>query len=165
MKYLVIDNTKSLPIRGVIESGGSHVGNTQMLGHEELKDYSKWLGLYGGRSLVDAFEVSLINDGMLLIWPVDEAGDALHDECDALEIRHYDTGARLVWEVKIRCNLCCGQGHFNLYGQAVEEEDLCPSCDGNGHNIGPEFETDIDGNLLTPNVVANRPIAVGWYLG
>ena len=156
MKYLVIDNTKSLPIRGVIESGGSHVGNTQMLGHEELKDYSKWLGIYGGRSLVDAFEVSLINDGMLLVWPVDEAGDALHDECDALEIRHYDTGARLVWEAKIKCNLCCGQGHFNLYGQAVEEEDLCPSCDGNGHNIGPEFETDIDGNLLTPNVKVNR---------
>ena len=151
MKYLVIDRTKVQPIQLVVETGGIHVGNTQMLDYSEVRDYAKWLGVVGGRELLDAFEVMLINDGMLLVWPVDADGEPLHDECDAVEIRYYDTGSRIVWEAKIRCDMCCGQGHHNLHGEPVEEEDLCLSCGGDGYTIGPDFETGMDGEPLTPN--------------
>ena len=157
MKYLVIDNTMTMPILGVVDKCGNHVGNTQMLHDNEVKDYARWLGLYGGRSLLDAFEVQLINDGMLYVWPVDADGDPLHDECDAVEIRHYDDGARIVWEAKLKCEWCCGNGHHNLHGEPVEEEDLCMACGGDGFNTGPEFETDMDGHGLPANDVANRP--------
>ena len=148
-RFLVIDRTKTFPIQGVVERGGQHVGNTQLLDDREVPEIARWLGVYGGRDLLDAFEVQLINDGMLRVWPVDAEGVPLHDECDALEIVHYDTGSRIVWEPKVRCETCCGQGHFNLHGEPVEEEDLCPLCDGNGHVMGHEFETDMDGNPVS----------------
>lgn len=146
MKYLVIDNTMSMPIRGVVDRCGHRVGNTRLLDHHELKDYAKWLGQFGGLHLLDAFEVQLINDGMLNVWPVDADGEPLHDECDAVEIRHYDTGARIAWEPKVKCEWCCGEGHTNLFGEPVEEEDLCTNCDGIGYVTGAEFETDLDGS-------------------
>lgn len=153
LKYLVIDRTMTQPIRGVVADKGRHVGNTQMLDWgAELHDYAKWVGLYGGKQLLDQFEVQLINDGMLYVWPVDADGEPLHDECDALEIRHYDDGPRILWEPRLRCETCCGAGHFNLHGEPVEEEDLCPDCDGTGEKTGPEFETDMDGGPLPPNV-------------
>jgi len=149
MKYLVIDRTMTQPIRGVVADCGRHVGNTQMLDWgAELADYAKWIGTVGGRDLLDAFEVQLINDGMLHVWPVDAEGDPLHDECDAVEIRHYDDGSRIVWEAKLKCQWCHGEGHHNLHGEPVEHEDLCMSCGGDGYVIGPEFETDMDGAPL-----------------
>ncbi len=149
MKYLVIDCTKSFPFQGVVEDAGRHVGNTQMLEWgDELRDYALWVGKVGGRRLLDAFEVQLINDGMLMVWPVDADGEPLHDECDALEIRHYDDGPRILWEAKIECETCCGAGHHNLHGEPVEEDDLCLMCDGNGFTYGPEFETGMDGEPL-----------------
>lgn len=157
MKYLVIDRTMTMPIRLVVESGGNAFGNTQLLSDADVPAYAKWLGLVGGRELLDAFEVKLINDGMLRVWPVDSEGDPLHDECDATEIRHYDDGSRIAWEPKWRCDTCCGEGHFNLHGEPVEEEDLCPHCDGLGQITGPEFETDMDGGPLTPNVRIEPP--------
>ena len=157
MKYLVIDRTMTQPIRGVVADCGRHVGTTQMLEWgDELRDYAKWIGLHGGKELLDQFEVQLINDGMLYVWPVDAEGEPLHDECDAVEIRHYDDGSRIVWEPKLRCDDCCGQGHHNLHGEPVEEEDLCLSCDGNGWKMGAEFETNMDGEPLPANVEANR---------
>ena len=144
MKYLVIDRTMVNPILLVVEDG-RRFGNTQLLDDRDVPAYAKWLGTVGGRELLDAFEVALINDGMLRVWPVDADGDPLHDECDAVEIRHYDDGSRIVWEAKLRCDTCCGEGHFNLLGEPVEEDDLCPHCDGNGYVTGPEFETDMDG--------------------
>lgn len=151
MKYLVIDRTLTKPIRGVVADCGRHVGTTQMLDlGAELRDYAKWVGVYGGKELLDQFEVKLINDGMLMVWPVDADGEPLHDECDAVEIRHYDDGSRIVWEAKIECEVCCGQGHHNLHGEPVEEDDLCLSCDGDGFTIGEEFETGMDGEPLTP---------------
>lgn len=145
MKYLVIDRTMSMPIRLVVESGGQAFGNTQMLDDLEVPAYAKWLGLVGGRDLLDAFEVQLINDGMLRVWPVDADGEPLHDECDAVEIVHYDDGSRIVWQPKVRCETCCGAGHYRLDCEPVEEEDLCLHCDGNGWTWGREFETDMDG--------------------
>lgn len=155
-KYLVIDRTMTMPIRGVVEAGGKACGTLQMLHDLEVPAYAKWLGLFGGRELLDAFEVALINCGMLRVWPVDDEDEPLHDECDAVEIRHYDDGSRIVWEAKLRCDDCCGQGHHNLHGEPVEEDDLCLSCDGNGWKTGPEFETDMDGGPLTPNVRGKR---------
>ena len=151
MKYLVIDRTATMPIRLVVESGGAAFGSTQLLDDHEVPAYAKWLGTVGGRELLDAFEVMLINDGMLRVWPVDADGEPLHDECDAVEIRHYDDGARIVWEAKLQCQWCCGNGHHNLYGEPVEEEDLCMACGGDGYTTGAEFETNMDGEPLTPN--------------
>lgn len=151
MKYLVIDRTKTQPIQLVVESGGLAFGNTQLLDDAEVSAYAKWLGLVGGRELLDAFEVQLINDGVLRVWPVDEDGEPLHDECDAVAIVHYDDGSRIVWEPKIKCDTCCGAGHYNLHGEPVEEEDLCLFCDGRGWNTGPEFETDMQGTALLHN--------------
>lgn len=152
MKYLVIDRAKIQPIRGVVTDCGRHVGTTRMLEWgDELRDYAKWVGLHGGKELLDQFEVQLINDGMLFVWPVDADGEPLHDECDAVEMRHYDDGSRIVWAPKLRCHDCYGQGHYNLHGEAVEEEDLCLSCDGNGWKMGAEFETDMDGAPLPAN--------------
>lgn len=148
MKYLVIDRTKTQPIRLVVETGGKHFGNTQMLDDGEVKEYAKWLGVYGGRDLLDAFEVALINDGMLYVWPVDNDGEPLHDECEAQEIIHYDDGSRIVWQPKLRCETCCGAGHYRLDDEPVDEEDLCVHCDGNGWTWGGEFETDMQGNPL-----------------
>lgn len=144
--FLVIDRTKTHPIQLVVERGGKCFGNTQLLDDREVPSIARWLGVYGGRDLLDAFEVMLINDGMLRVWPVDVDGQPLHDECDAVEIIHYDTGLRIVWEPKVPCETCCGAGHFNLHGEPVEEEDLCPLCNGNGYTWGNEFETDMDGN-------------------
>ena len=145
MKYLVIDNTMTMPIRGVVDKCGDHVGTTQMLHDNEVKDYARWIGQYGGRELLDAFEVQLINDGMLMVWPVDADGDPLHDECYAVEIRRYDDGSRIVWQAKAQCQWCHGEGHHNQPGEAVAEEDLCMACCGDGYGMGPEFETDMDG--------------------
>lgn len=146
--YLIIDRTKTMPILGVVEAGGQHVGTTRMLHDREVADYARWLGVYGGRELLDAFEVQLINDGMLRVWPVDANGEPLHDECDAIEIVHYDDGSRIVWEPKVKCDTCCGNGHSNLHGEPVDDEDLCPHCDGHGWVTGAEFETDMNGNPL-----------------
>lgn len=149
MKYLVIDRTMAQPFRGVVESGGKSCGTTQMLEWgAELREYAKWIGLNGGRALLDQFEVQLINDGMLPVWPVDDEGEPLHDECDAVEIIHYDEGARIVWQPKVRCDTCFGQGHHNLNGEPMDEDDLCLDCDGNGWTWGIEFETDMQGNPL-----------------
>lgn len=68
-KYLVIDCTMSQPILGVVR-GGNEFGNTQLLADSEVPAYAKWLGCVGGRELLDAFEVKLINDGMLWVWPI-----------------------------------------------------------------------------------------------
>lgn len=152
MKYLVIDRTMTMPFRGVVEAGGKAAGTLQFLHDLEVPAYAKWLGLVGGRDLLDAFEVALINCGMLRVWPVDEDGEPLHDECDAVEIRRYDDGPRLVWEAKLKCEWCCGNGHHNLHGEPVEEDDLCLSCDGVGYTTSAEFETDMDGNGLPANV-------------
>jgi hypothetical protein len=161
MKYLTIDCTKYLPSFGVVQDGRVF-GTLQMLDWSELKDYAKWLGLAGGRGMLDSFEVALINCGMLYVWPVDADGDPKHDECTALEIRHYDTGSRIAWEAKLKCDLCCGQGHHNLHSEPVEEEDLCMACDGDGYRTGEEFETDMDGNELPPNVeLTGRPLGAG----
>lgn len=162
MKYLVIDRTKTYPFQGVVEDGGRHVGTTRMLEWgDELRAYAKWVGVYGGKELLDQFEVQLINDGMLFVWPVDAEGEPLHDECDALEIRHYADGSRILWAPKLRCETCLGEGHFAQPGQPVEEEDLCLDCDGNGWKMGPEFETDMDGRPLTPNAGDKPPAACG----
>jgi len=64
-----------------------------------------------------------------------------------VEIIHYDTGSRIVWQPKVRCETCFGQGHYNLNGEPVKEEDLCIECDGNGWTWGSEFETDMQGNV------------------
>lgn len=151
MKYLVIDRTKVHPVGLVVDRCGKHCGTTQMLHDNEVKDYARWLGTVGGRDLLDAFEVQLINDGKLCIYPVDEDGEPLHDECDAVEIRRYDDGPRLVWEAKIPCETCGGNGHFDTYGDPVGEDDICMFCDGNGYTWGQEFETNMDGGTLTPN--------------
>jgi hypothetical protein len=132
MKYLVIDRTMMQPIRGVFDPDGQRVGTTRMLDQPEVKDYARWLGQVGGLDMLDAFEVQLINDGMLDVFPVDADGDPLHDECDAIEIVHYEGGSRIVWEPKLKCETCCGAGNFALDGQPVDEEDLCLECDGNG---------------------------------
>jgi len=145
-KFLSIDRTKTMPIQGVVE--GKRIGTTRMLDWHELSDYAKWLGLFGGRDLLDAFEVALINDGMLYVWPIDEEGMPLHGECDAVEIIHYDDGSRIVWEPKLQCDVCCGAGHHALSGEPVEEEDICIYCDGNGHTFGEWFETDMNGNPI-----------------
>lgn len=146
--YLVIDRTMVNPFRGVVEEGGKNFGTTQMLDWRELADYAKWVGMNGGKELLDQFEVQLINDGMIWIWPVDDDGEPLHDECECLEIRRYDDGPRLVWQPKVRCETCFGQGHYVMDGSPVEEEDLCLECDSNGWNWGAEFETDMQGNPL-----------------
>jgi hypothetical protein len=156
LKYLTIDRTMSEPIRMVVDNDTGMKGNTQMLEWQELKDYARWLGVAGGRELLDAFEVKLINDGMLWYWPVDADGEPLHDDCDALEIRHYDEGSRIAWQPKLKCNTCCGNGHFNLHGEPVGEDDLCLDCDGIGWRWGEEFETDMQGNCCLPNVGAER---------
>lgn len=147
MKYLVIDNTKVNPIQLVVEDG-KRFGNTQLLDWREISEYAKWIGIYGGLRLLDYFEVQLINDGMIYVWPVDEEGEPLHDECECLEINHYDDGSHLVWIPKCRCETCLGQGHFVMDGSEVEEDDICPDCDGDGFTWGDEFETDMQGNPL-----------------
>ncbi len=146
--YLVIDRTKVNPFQGVVDPAGKCVGTMRMLDWRDLKDYAKWVGVNGGKDLLDKSEVQLINDGMLYVWPIDEDGEPLHDECEAVEIIHYDQGSRIVWTPKLRCETCCGEGHFNLYGEPVEEEDLCPHCDGDGYVWGAEFETDMNGNAV-----------------
>ena len=151
MKYLTIDCTKYVPSFGVVEDGRVF-GTLQMLEWHELKDYAKWLGMAGGRSMLDGFEVALMNCGMLWVHPVDTDGEPLHDKCAALEIRHYDTGSRIAWQAQIQCDLCCGQGQDNLHGELVEEADPCLTCDGDGYRIGEEFETDMDGRPLPSNV-------------
>jgi hypothetical protein len=147
VKYLVIDSTKQNPFGMVVEDG-YRFGTTQLLDWRELADYALWVGINGGRQMLDQFEVQLINDGMLYVWPVDEAGDPLHDECECQEVRHYSDGSRLAWIPKCRCETCFGQGHFVMDGREVEEEDLCPDCDGQGWYWGNEFETDMQGNPL-----------------
>lgn len=149
MKYLVIDRTMVRPIRCVFDNESTTIGDTKLLDWgKEVQDYAKWLGLNGGRELLDAFEVQLINDGMIFVWPVDADGEPLHDECDCVEVRRYDDGSRLVWQPKLRCEECFGQGHYNLNGEPVEEEDLCHNCDGNGWTWGEEFETTMQGEPL-----------------
>lgn len=161
MKYLVIDRTKVMPICMVAEDG-KRFGTTQILDDAEVPAYAKWLGLIGGRELLDAFEVKLINDGMLRVWPIDEDGEPLHDECEAVEIRHYDDGSRIAWEPKVRCETCCGAGHYRLDGGLVDEEDVCVLCDGNGFVWGCEFETDMDGN---PPAALGEAMPQGQHFG
>lgn len=148
MKYLVIDRTMTMPIRNVVDTEGLVFGNTQLLHDNEVQEYAKWLGLVGGRELLDAFEVKLINEGMLRVWPVNADGDPLYAECEALGIRRYDTGTRLQWEPRVQCPFCHGHGHHNLGGELVDEEDLCLSCCGCGYITGAVFETDLDGRPL-----------------
>lgn len=149
MKYLVIDTSKELPIQMVVEDG-RRFGTTQLLDWRELADYALWVGINGGRRMLDQFEVQLINDGMLYVCPVDEDGEPLHDECECQEVMHYDEGSRLAWIPKCECEACLGRGHFVFDGSEVEEEDLCAYCDGEGWKWGAEFETDMQGNPLQP---------------
>ncbi len=156
MKYLVIDRTMVQPIRLVVEDGRTF-GNTQLLDWQEVPQYARWLGLVGGRELLDAFEVKLINEGMIWVWPVDADGEPLHDECNCEEIRRYDDGPRLVWTPKLRCETCFGQGHYVMDGRPVEEEDICLDCAGNGWTWGSEFETDMHGEPLPANALGMPP--------
>lgn len=147
MKWLTVDCTKALPSFGVVEDG-RRFGTLQLIDWRELPSFSKWVGVAGGRDLLDAFEVALINDGVLWVWPVDEDGDPLHDECDCVGLEHHAEGIRLFWQPKVPCEWCSGEGHFAALGDPVEEEDLCIKCDSNGWNWGREFATDMDGNPL-----------------
>jgi hypothetical protein len=147
VKLLVVNCTKLYP-SFIVAEDGRRFGNTQMLDHREVKDYAKWLGVVAGRSMLDAFEVALINDGMLMVWPVNEFGEPHPGECDALRIEHYDDGSRIVWEAKVECPHCDGDGHYGLRGEPVDEDDICLNCDGNGYTYGDEFQTDMDGNAV-----------------
>lgn len=156
MMYLCIDRTKVQPITAVVERGGQCIGTTRLLDWRDLPAYARFLGLFGGRELLDAFELRLINDGMLFIWPIDDEGEPLFDECDATEIRRYDDGSRIVWQARLKCQICCGDGHFGQPGDEITDEDLCPNCDGTGEITGEEFETDMDGRPL-PSTAQQAP--------
>lgn len=153
MKWLTIDCTKPLPAFGAVEDG-KRFGTLRLLDWRELPEFAKWVGVAGGRDLLDAFEVALINDGMLWIWPIDADGEPLHDECECVGLEHHDNGIRLIWEPKIPCEACGGEGHFAAIGDEVCEEDLCAKCDSDGWNWGREIVTDMDGLALPDRVLS-----------
>ena len=153
MKYLVIDTTKQNPFSMVVEDG-CKFGTTQLLDWSDLADYALWVGINGGRQMLDQFEVKLINDGVLHIWPVDELGEPLHDECECQEFRRYDDETRIAWLPKCRCERCFGYGSLAPESYELDPEDLCISCDGRGWDWGDEFETDMQGNPLQKELTA-----------
>lgn len=109
MNYLVIDNTMTRPIRGVYCPDIRAVQSTRALPGQEIKAYAQWIGLNGGRALLDAFELQLINDGVLHIAPHDEDGFAHPGLCEAIETFRTDEGLRIIWQVKTRCRACRGR--------------------------------------------------------
>lgn len=147
MKYLVVDCTKTFPIRGVGDAGMG-MGSTKALTRDELPKYAVWLGQVGDKRLLDAFELQCINDGTVDVFPVDGDGLAVFDESTAVEIKYCADGLHIVWQSRVQCDACHGFGHYNMYGAPVEEGDLCMDCDGVGYCDGPECETDMDGMLL-----------------
>lgn len=148
-KLLCIDDTKARPSFLVcLPYRGGGIGTVRTLEQHEVPGMARWLGLNGGRRLLDAFEVELINEGVINLFPVDDDGAPLHDECEALEIVRHDDGPRIWWVPRIKCDICCGEGHHNLHGEPVEEDDLCLNCCGNGYIDGHEFETDMDGKAV-----------------
>lgn len=149
MNYLVIDNTMTRPIRGVYCPDIRAVQSTRALPGQEIKAYAQWIGLNGGRALLDAFELQLINDGVLHIAPHDEDGFAHPGLCEAIETFRTDEGLRIIWQVKTRCRACRGKGHFRTDGGLVEDEDLCLNCE-EGFVYEPEVVTDMDG-LVVPD--------------
>ncbi len=150
MKWLSIDSTKRQPAFLVAEDipgaeGGKRLGGLQLLSDRDVPEIARWLGLAGGRPLLDAFEVSLINAGMLKVSPVD-VSSAPMEGCECLDLEHHDAGIRLFWRRRVRCQSCDGQGHLGASSTAhPDEADTCLNCDGDGRVWGDEFMTDMDG--------------------
>lgn len=147
-KYLVIDTTKVDPIQCVVEAGGERVGTCGMLSWEEAQACARWLGLHGGRKLLDAFELALINARVLPLQPHDEHGQQHPCSCEAVEFIYTDTGMRIEWQPQEPCQNCGGEGHHAAPGAEVAEEDLCFWCCGQGWFYGSPILTDMDGNVL-----------------
>jgi hypothetical protein len=128
---------------------GTSLGSLQMLGDHEVKDYAKWCALAGSRDLLDAFELQLINSGMLRLWPDDEAPEATEvDEWEALEMVHADDGLRIVWEPRKDCPTCEGSGFIEDEDEADDPwGNECPNCCG-GKRSGALVITDADGRIL-----------------
>ena len=85
--WLMIDRTRVMPIVGVYVSEGVCFlkGSTQLLESHEITSIALWLARLGDRALLDAFEIALINDGQIFLWPVDEHGDALSEPPEPYE--------------------------------------------------------------------------------
>lgn len=149
MKWLTINCTKQPASFLVVEDAGQRVGNLQLLDWQDLPAIARWLGIVGGRDLLDSFEIALINDGLLRVWPVNDEGEPHPEDCTCIALEHHDDGIRLFWNHKVPCPQCAGRGHHAPVGQAVEEEDSCTYCDGDGRVWGHEVMTDQDGNVVT----------------
>lgn len=147
-KYLVIDTTKVNPIQGVVEAGGKRVGTCSMLSWQEAQAYARWLGQHGGRKLLDAFELALINARVLPLQPHNEHGQQHPCRCEAVEFIHTDTGLRIEWQPEEPCHHCGGDGHYADPCDEVTEEDRCLWCDGQGWFYGAPILTDMDGTVV-----------------
>jgi hypothetical protein len=149
-KWLVIDNTKTHPIQGVVEAGGRRVGNTSILSWDEVTAAARWLGINAPRRLLDAFELKLIEDGVIRLRPVDEDGNVYPGRCEPIEMVRHNTGTRIVWQQYTECDTCDGKGHTAPPTQEATDEDECLWCSGTGWASCCELETDMEGVVIAP---------------
>lgn len=144
MKWLSIDCMKE-PVSFELAEGAGLKHSLQAIDWNEIPAYSIWLGRVGGRDLLDAFEVALINAGVLRVWPISDEGWPLTEDAQCVSMEHHDSGAWLWWEPRIKCTDCGGKGHFAMVGELVGEDDICLRCDGDGFTHGGWIKTDLDG--------------------
>lgn len=148
MKLLSIDCRKSPATFLVANEDRNGFGTLHVLTEDEIKACAIWLARVGGRGLLDDFEVSLINAGALRIWPHDADGHAHSSDWVCIDTERSDTGIRLIWERRVTCKSCDGDGHTAALGDEVTDDDVCAYCDGDGSVYDDWTVTDMDGLVL-----------------
>jgi hypothetical protein len=143
MHIISIDNTSHNTVFRLRAKNGEATENLSGITHDEMGPITAWLGLNGNKLLVDAFEVAMINAGLIRIVPQDRHGAVIH-KCEAISVRHQVHGARILWQSKMACTTCEGTGRVESLNEA-DEEVTCWNCGGDGQEDGEQFWTDAEG--------------------
>lgn len=148
--WLSIDCTKSPATFLLWKDFGKGASTLAHLPEDETKACALWLGRVGGKRLLDAFELALIQAGRVRINVHDSDGNYYGGHWECQDVEPLDAGYLLFWERKCTCENCSGSGHHAQAGELVQEEHICTLCEGSGLRHDTNAITDMDGLLIDP---------------
>ncbi len=149
--FLTIDARCNPPHFGA--SDGKRFGTLRMLSADDIVACARWLASIGGRPLLDAFELRLLQQNCIpSVQLQDEDGTSIKAEAEVVGIERYDTGLYLRWQSKFPCDTCEGLGELDEEQidrlKLDAEAGRCHECGGEGHWYGSDLLTDYDGRAL-----------------
>lgn len=166
---LTIDARHYPPLFGA--SDGVRTGTLRMLSADDIVACARWLASIGGRPLLDAFELRLLQQNCISgVQLQDEDGTPIEAEVEVVGIERYDSGLYLRWQSKFPCDTCKGLGW--LLDEDLErlkldvDEGRCGECGGEGHWYGSDLLTDYDGRAVPGQgrsfADEQRFMSLGW---